>query len=58
MPAMSFVISSRAFKIQMYFRLGGDVSKALRECFGVELKWAENGRLPEYFVVLGALLKR
>ena len=38
--------------------LGGDVSKALRECFGVELKWAENGRLPEYFVVLGALLKR
>lgn len=38
--------------------LGGDVSKALNECFGIELKWAENGRLPEYYVLLGALLKK
>lgn len=36
--------------------LGGDVSGALGEYFSQELVWAKEGHLPEYFVLLGALL--
>ncbi len=36
--------------------LGGDMSKALSLYFDRKLLWAENGKLPEYYVLLGALL--
>lgn len=37
--------------------LGGNVLKALEVFFGEKAEWAENGRLPEKFILLGALLK-
>ena len=38
--------------------LGGDVGGLLRDLFGVNLLWAENGHLPEYFVLAGGLLTK
>ena len=37
--------------------LGGNAQKVIEELFKVPLLWGENGVLPEYFVLLGALLK-
>ena len=36
--------------------LGGDMGKVLSLYFDRTLRWAENGHLPEYYVLLGALL--
>ena len=36
--------------------LGGDMSKALSLYFDRKILWANNGHLPEYYVLLGALL--
>ncbi len=36
--------------------LGGDVCALLRDLFQVEILWAANGHLPEYFVLVGGLL--
>ena len=38
--------------------LGGDVLKSLLELFGETVLWAENGHLPEHYLLLGALLKK
>ncbi len=37
--------------------LGGDVGKAIELYFGEKLIWGEKGSLPEYFFLLGGLLK-
>ena len=37
--------------------IGGDVLRSLRDFFGEEVEWAENGRLPGKYILLGALLK-
>ena len=37
--------------------LGGDVVKAAELYFNIPLCWVSNGRLPEYFMLVGALLK-
>ena len=34
---------------------GFDIEKTLRELFGLKLLWGENGRLPEYIVLVSAL---
>ena len=36
--------------------LGGDVLKILREVFGEKAEWAEKGRLPRKFILLGGVL--
>ena len=38
--------------------LGGDVVKLLRDAFHVDILWAQNGRLPEYFMLVGGLLTK
>ena len=38
--------------------IGGDVLKTLTDIFGESVLWAENGRLPEHFILLGGLLKK
>lgn len=38
--------------------IGGDVLKASAELFGESILWAEEGRLPEHFIIMGALLKK
>lgn len=38
--------------------LGGDVVALVKDLFGLELLWAEEGQLPEYFVLVGALLTK
>lgn len=38
--------------------LGGDVVKLLRDVFRVDILWAQNGRLPEYFMLVGGLLTK
>lgn len=37
--------------------LGGNVAKAVQIYFDDIILWAENGHLPEYFLLLGGLLK-
>ncbi len=37
--------------------LGGDVGKIVEEQFGLKMLWAEGGHLPEYFLLVGGLLK-
>ena len=37
--------------------LGGDVGKIVEEQFGLSMLWAEGGHLPEYFLLVGGLLK-
>ena len=37
--------------------LGGNVAKAVQIYFDDIILWAENGHLPEYFILLGGLLK-
>lgn len=36
--------------------LGGDVLKCLEEYFGIKVGWAENGRLPDKYHLVGGLL--
>lgn len=36
--------------------LGANVEKCVSELLGEKLLWAEGGKLPEYFVLMGALL--
>ena len=38
--------------------LGGDVVKTAKDYLGVDLLWPKNGYLPEYFFLLGGLLKK
>ena len=38
--------------------LGGNVIKCVNELLHEEILWAENGRLPKHYVLLGALLKK
>lgn len=38
--------------------LGGDVVALARDLFDLPLLWAEGGQLPEYFVLVGGLLKK
>lgn len=38
--------------------IGGNVLKSIEDFFGEKILWAENGRLPEYYILLGALLKK
>lgn len=38
--------------------LGGNVVQTLADLMGIQMKWAENGRLPEYFVLVGGLLMK
>lgn len=38
--------------------LGGDVVALARDLFQLPLLWAEGGQLPEYFVLMGGLLKK
>lgn len=38
--------------------LGGDVIKSVTELFDERVLWAENGRLPEHFILMGALLEK
>ena len=37
--------------------LGGNVAKAVQIYFDDTILWAENGHLPEYFILLGGLMK-
>ncbi len=37
--------------------LGADVGKIVEEQFGLKMLWAENGHLPEYFLLVGGLFK-
>ncbi len=37
--------------------LGGDAAKSIERYFGEKLIWAQEGRLPEHFFLLGGLLK-
>ena len=36
--------------------LGGDVALITKELFGFELLWPKDGKLPEYYMFVGALL--
>ena len=36
--------------------LGGDVSQTISQCLGERLLWAQDGKLPPYFILLGGLL--
>lgn len=36
----------------------GDVTAICRKLFNISLKWAEKGQLPEYYVLVGALLRK
>lgn len=38
--------------------LGGDVGKTLSRLCGIELEWIEEGKLPDHFVLCGALLMK
>lgn len=38
--------------------LGGNVAQAVRIFFDDDILWAKDGHLPEYFILLGGLLKR
>lgn len=38
--------------------LGGDVLKSIEDFFGETILWAEDGRLPEHYILLGALLEK
>ena len=38
--------------------LGGNVGKTISNCFHIELEWVEEGKLPNYFVLVCALLKK
>ena len=38
--------------------LGGDVGKALELYFDKQLVWGRDGRMPEYYILLGGLLKK
>ena len=37
--------------------LGGNVTKAVQLYYDDTILWTENGHLPEYFILLGGLLK-
>ncbi len=37
--------------------LGADVGKIVEEHFGLPMLWAQDGHLPEYFLLVGGLLK-
>lgn len=36
--------------------VGFDIGKTAKELFGLELKWASDGMLPEYYVLVGAVM--
>ncbi|MBQ2832080.1 DUF2284 domain-containing protein [Methanobrevibacter sp.] len=36
--------------------LGGDVDKAIEDLFGYKIKYAKDGKLPEYLIFVGGLL--
>lgn len=36
--------------------LGGNVGKTISDCFHIELEWIEDGKLPNYFVLVCGLL--
>lgn len=36
--------------------MGFDIGKTAKELFGLELKWASDGMLPEYYVLVGAVM--
>ena len=36
--------------------LGGKVDESIRDIFGYEIKYAQNGKLPEYLIFVGGLL--
>lgn len=36
--------------------LGGDVELTAKELFGLDMQWDLNGELPDYYVIVGALL--
>lgn len=38
--------------------IGGDVVTPLKDLFGLEIKWAEDGMMPEYHILLGGLLMK
>lgn len=38
--------------------LGGDVGKSIELYFGEKIEWITEGRLPDHFFLLGALLKK
>lgn len=38
--------------------LGGDVGKALELYFNLQLLWGRDGHMPEYYILLGGLLKK
>lgn len=38
--------------------LGGDVGQALKTYFDLQILWGKNGRMPEYYILLGGLLKK
>ncbi len=38
--------------------LGGDVGKALELYFNLQLLWGHDGHMPEYYILLGGLLKK
>ena len=38
--------------------LGGDVAKILLDFFDIELKWMQDGKPPEYMVLVGGLLTK
>ena len=38
--------------------IGGDVGRTISRLCGVQLEWAEEGKLPEVFTLVGALLKK
>ena len=35
--------------------LGGDVGAIARDCFGTELLWSDDGRLPAYYLLVGGM---
>lgn len=38
--------------------LGGDVSRLTERYFGKSLLWIQNGKIPEYFLMVGGLLRK
>ncbi len=36
--------------------LGGNVGRTVTDLFHIDLKWMEEGKLPEYFILVGGLL--
>lgn len=38
--------------------LGGDVVKTLKDFFDIDIKWMQEGRVPDYMVLAGGLLVR